>query len=355
MNTASPSTLLILGVLACAPALAQEAPVWIGAAGCRLAAVKPTPAQPPSWNGGCKDGYAEGKGVLEWVDAKDKHYKLEAEFVAGRVRGEGTLYAPYGEVYTGTLTDGVPDGHGYFREQDGSQFEGEVRMGKLSGMAEALYANGDDYKGEWKDDRPDGTGTMTWILGGRYEGDWKNGKPSGAGKIVYAGGTGREVAVQDGREPGRERPPATDERYTLKHDYARTGTMLRSDAAREVPVPPTLSYKELSPKQQAEVARWYPALAPGDEPPYPARGLAEFYKAMSRVVSKTLQQGTITVYVLVGTDGKARSVRAVGLDDPETRKIVATVAGLIQYKPAVCAGQPCEMMYPYRTKMVLEP
>ena len=268
---------------------------------------------------------------------------------------EGELRYPDGTLYKGTLKDGVPDGRGYFRFPNGTQYEGEVRMGERTGMGEALYANGNDYKGEFRNGKRNGTGTMTWALGGRYEGGWKDGEPSGPGKIVYAGPPGRAVVVQDGHEPGRERPPALDPSYTVKRDHASVGTMLPRDAARNIPVPPDRSYKELSPEQKAEVARWYPALAPGDEPPYPVKGPAEFYKAMSRVVSKTLEQGEITVYVLVGTDGKALSVTAIGLDDPEARKIVATVAGLVQYKPAVCAGQSCEMIYPYRLALTLEP
>jgi hypothetical protein len=136
MKTATASALLILGALACAPALAQEAPAWIGAPECRLAAVNPPPARPPSWTGRCKDGYAKGKGVLEWVDAAGKRYRLEAEFAAGRVPGEGTLHTPDGSVYTGTLSNGVPDGHGHLRTPGGTHFEGDVRMGKVEGMAE---------------------------------------------------------------------------------------------------------------------------------------------------------------------------------------------------------------------------
>ncbi len=270
-------------------------------------------------------------------------------------QGDGELRYPDGTLYKGTLTNGVPDGRGYFQDPNGTQYEGDVRMGERTGTGEALYANGNDYKGEFKNGKRDGTGTMTWALGGRYEGGWKNDRPSGPGKIVYAGTGGREVAVQDGRNPERVRVAATGTTYTVKEDDARTGTMLKRDVARAVPVPPDRGFKDLTPQEQASVAGWYPALAPGDEPPYPVKGPAEFYKATAHIITKMRQQGTITVYVLVGTDGKARSVTAIGLDAPEARKVIATAAGLVQYKPAVCAGQPCEMVYPYRLALTLEP
>jgi len=68
---------------------------------------------------------------------------------------------------------------------------------------------------------------------------------------------------------------------------------------------------------------------------------------MSKVVGRLQLKATIYLYVLVGADGKARSVRVIGLKDPDMRKFVARVAVTVKYKPAVCAGQPCEMVYPY--------
>jgi hypothetical protein len=347
VRNARTSILLILGALACAPAIAQEAPAWIGAPACRLAAVNPAPARPPSWSGPCKDGYADGKGTLEWVDAASKHYRLEAEFVAGRVAGEGTLHTPDGSVYTGTLDNGVPDGHGYVRTAGGAQFEGDFRMGKVDGMAEGLYANGNEYTGQFKNGKRDGFGTLTWSTGGRYEGGWKEDKPSGPGKIVYAGTAGREVAVQDGRDPARKSVKVSGPTYAVWHDDANVAWENQQIAARGIPVPPAMSYNALSPEQQASVASWYSALAPGDEPPYPVDGPAEFYQAMSMVVGKLRLHATIYLYVRVGADGRTRGVKVIGLDDPGVRKIVASLAAAVKYKPAVCAGQPCEMVYPY--------
>jgi hypothetical protein len=339
--------LLVLAAAACASALAEETHTWIGAADCRLAPVDPAPAQAPSWSGGCKDGFADGKGTLEWQSASGKRYRLEAVFAAGQVQGEGTLRYPDGTQYIGTLRNGKPDGRGYLRYSDGTQYEGDVQMGELTGTGEMVYPNGDDYKGGFKNGSRDGTGIMTWILGGRYEGGWKDDEPHGPGNIIYAGGTGRSVTVEDGRDPAR--PPSAEpgKKYTIKQDTPHIGSMVRRDIASNIPVPPDRGFKELSPEQQQVIARWYPALAPGDEPPYPVKGPAEFFKAMSRVVGETGREGSIAMYVLVGKDGKVRSVTAIGLDNAEVRKFIATAAGLVPYKPAVCAGQPCEMVYPY--------
>jgi hypothetical protein len=269
---------------------------------------------------------------------------------------QSKLTLPDGTVYTGTLRDGVPDGHGYFLYPNGNQYEGDVRMGRRNGSGEMAYAKGDDYKGEWKNGKRDGTGVLVYMLGGRYEGPWKNDKPCGEGKLVFAGTPGREAAVVDGRLPERAAAPTLPPtRYTLKQDRPSTGSNITRDVAREIPVPPTLGYDKLSAAEQDSVRRWFPALAPGDEPPYPLTGPAPFYKTVQRIVSATRQQGEIRVYVLVGKDGKLVNVTAIGLDNPEVRKAVSMAAGMLQYKPAQCAGQPCEMMYPYSLALTMEP
>jgi hypothetical protein len=348
--------LFVLGLAgaSCQSALAQEARTWIGASDCHLAAVKPAPAQAPSWSGACKDGYADGKGVLEWHNKDGKTYRLQGSFVAGQLQGEGELHYPNGSVYTGTFDKNLPEGHAYVRYADGEQYEGGIHMGERDGPGEMLYPNGDDYKGQWRKGRRNGTGVMTYILGGRYEGEWRDGEWSGRGKLVYAGGGGREVDTVDGYDPNRKAVARPDQTYTVKEDEPHTGTMLKHDIALSIQVPPTLGYDQLTPEQQAVVKDWYPALAPGDEPPYPLHGTAEFYKAMSRVIGMTGAQGVIHVYVLVGKDGKALNVRAIGLDDPAVRKVVATAAGIVQYKPARCAGQACEMTYPYNLSLTVE-
>jgi hypothetical protein len=367
---------LFLSTLA-GPASAHDPVAWVGAPDCRLAMAASTTVQAVEWSGQCKDGLAEGKGTLAWT-RDGKRFVLEATFGAGQVQGEGRLRYPVGTVYKGSFHNALPDGRGYFQYADGAQYEGDVRMGLRDGTGEELYRNGNDYNGQWKHGQREGNGTLTYQLGGRYEGGWKNDRPSGPGKIVYAGTPGREAAVVDGRLPGAAATASgaagaatTDAAdaaadtaagtnnapgrpaYTLREDAAHVDTLFRRDIAHGIPVPPGAGYDELTAAQKTIVNSWFPALAPGDEPPYPLHGPKEFYNVMARVVSKTHQHGTIYVAVTVGKDGKAVNVTAVGLDDPEVRKFVATAAGLVQYKPARCAGEPCEMGYGYNLNLTM--
>jgi hypothetical protein len=52
------------------------------------------------------------------------------------------------------------------------------------------------------------------------------------------------------------------------------------------------------------------------------------------------------MHVLVGADGQAKEVRKVGSFDEDVIRYVASAAMAQRYKPAVCHGQPCEMLYP---------
>lgn len=344
-----------LAVAACRPALAEDVHAWIGAPDCRLAAVKPAPAAPPTWSGGCKDGYAEGKGVLEWRTDKGDAYRLSATLHAGVVQGEGELRYPNGGEYTGTLQDGVPEGHGYYHAVNGNQFQGEIHAGLFDGPGEILYYTGDAYRGQLKDDEPDGVGAMTYALGGRYAGPWREGKWSGSGKLVYAGLPLRDVATVDGRDPNRPKRPQVEKTYTVNKDNQGSMRLLPLVVGRSLTVPPALGYQELSPEQQAMVNSWFPALAPGDEPPYPLHGPAQLIKLLSKIaIGKAGVTGRVGVYVTVGTDGKASAVKAVGLDRADDRTLVARIAAAIDYKPARCAGQPCEMVYPFNTTLSWE-
>lgn len=355
MTRMTPLLALGLAGALCQPALAQDASSFLGVAGCRFAPVQPAPAQTPAWDGGCKDGFADGKGTLDWRDAAGKTYKLEATLAAGQVAGEGTLRFPDGTVYIGTLRGGVPDGKGYFSDPDGTQYEGDVRMGERTGTGEALYLNGDDYKGEFRKGKPDGQGLMTYALGGSYDGGWKDGEPNGPGRVVFAGGTGREAAVIDGRLPDLVEAATSDKRYVVRQDLPRSGSIIHDPAATNVSVPPGVSYDKLTPQEQATVKRWWsPALAPGDEPPYPVDGPALFLKTVQKIGSRLEQKGEMYVFIVVGKDGKVVSVKTVGLKDAEARKAIAIAAGILKYKPGICGGQPCEMVYPYHMMLTLD-
>jgi len=64
-------------------------------------------------------------------------------------------------------------------------------------------------------------------------------------------------------------------------------------------------------------------------------------------------EGALRVYALIGADGKAKQVNVYEKptlrDKEDADKLVKYIASLMMmgsYKPAMCQGKPCEMIYP---------
>jgi hypothetical protein len=347
-----PAVFLALG---CGTASGQEASSWLGRPDCRVAPVHPVPDTDLSWTGKCQDGYADGNGVLTWRGGqKSQKYRLEATLARGSIQGEATLTMPDGGKYKGTFKDGVPDGRGYFEDPDGMQYEGEVKNGRREGLAEGLFPIGNDYKGQWKDGKPDGVGRMEYKLGGAYEGEWKLGKRHGKGTLTYAG-SGRQYVGQfvDGEIAGSTPPPESKETFSLKSNV-RWIPSSQGVYAYGADHPLDVGYDALTPEQKRRFNDTYPALEEGDEPPYPLHGAKEFYVLMQRVTGRFWGEGDLRIFVHVNADGSVQSVEMSGLQNDKVRRYAGYAAGLIKYKPAMCRGKPCPMVYPYSLRLTLD-
>jgi hypothetical protein len=268
---------------------------------------------------------------------------------------EVTLKLPGGGTYIGTITNGVPDGKGYFKDGDGMQYEGEVRMGHRTGVAEGLFRNGDRYKGEWKDGKPDGVGTMSYMLGGAYEGEWKNGRRHGKGVMTFAGsGRRAEVRFVDGLrvdlKPDLPSSTASAATYSLSSGNAPVGSHIPRKVAHGA-VPLDKGFDELTPDQQRFVRSYYPALDVGDDPPYPVKGGQELYTALATLAGRLRLHDDILVYVAVDADAKVNSVTTVGNLDPQIKRAIGTAAGMLKYKPAQYGGRPCPGVVPFNLSL----
>jgi hypothetical protein len=125
-----------------APA-ALRAGDWIadGKSGCKIWNPNPTLGESANWTGPCKDGFAEGEGVLDWLRGGSRFERDEGSWHAGRQIGAGTQTWPQGQ-----------------------------------------------YKGQFAGSLPEGSGTLT--LGERrYEGGFSSGKPEGNGTLTEPSGT----------------------------------------------------------------------------------------------------------------------------------------------------------------------
>lgn len=341
-------------------AFADAPPAFVGEPACLVAKPILKPDETVTWKGPCKDGYAAGPGVLQkfrqGLLLNTAVARYEVTMAQGRIVGEGTLKETNGDTYIGTFKDGQRDGNGYTAYANGDKHEGGYQNDLANGPGIMVENDRDRYEGGWKDGKFDGAGSMTYALGGRYDGSWKNGKFDGKGMLTYVG-SGRRLVTEfeDGRVRGTPAPAqAPEQRYSLDREGIATGSLFPRPRSVSGVLPFDKSYGELTAEQQAIVKQDYKALEEGDEPPYPVRGLAPIYAWIKKAQAKVLIEGDLRLDVLIGKDGKPLSVSILRTPNPEIAKFAALVVSKELYKPAVCHGAPCEMIYPFNMRFTME-
>lgn len=291
--------------------------------------------------------------MLAWRAEKFAKFSIEATLVRGEVTGEAILKTPQ-YTYTGTLKSGVPHGQGFFEYADnGGWYEGQVAAGVPHGKGIRLAVDRSRYTGEWTHGERNGFGEATFSTGGSYTGAWRNDKFEGNGKIVYAGkGHQYEGLFADGRPPGVAPLEFSVERYALKE--VRTGSQIRKEAATGY-LPPNAKWDALSNAQKNAMRAFYPALEAGDEPPFPLQGQGYLMQMLSQVnTDSVVQRGFLAANVLIGKNGKAMNVTTYGEPSKELVRIVSHLAVSQDYKPALCRGEPCDMIYPIRIQFTFD-
>ena len=132
---------------------------------------------------------------------------------------------------------------------------------------------------------------------------------------------------------------------------AEGGFALRRDVA--VPnVPLDKRFDQMNDTQQALLRARYTGMGAGDEPPWPAAGMAPLMMALRQGADVYRVTGQLDMTVEVGADGAARSVAVYeGTGDPQFTKFAASLLMTTRYKPGLCAGQPCAMSWPLQVTL----
>ncbi|HEY0064836.1 MAG TPA: energy transducer TonB [Telluria sp.] len=323
--------LLCAAILPVTPALADE-PVLLGAANCHLIGSEADPAVSAVWKGPCKDGYAQGQGVLIWKREGKELWR-----------------------YEGGLERGLRQGPGYVKYQRGDQYEGGFVNGRREGKGLYLTDEGDEYQGDWKNGQKNGKGWETYATGGRYDGAWKDGWYHGHGKASYIGGQVVETEFSGGKPVGSNTADVAPDQssYALASKRPPVGSNLgrEREYATMTGVPYDKSYAELSAQQKQTVRLDYPMLHEDDVPPYPAkgkRGASEWlHKAQPPGIT-----GKVYLMVLVGADGKAISVKTIASPDDELTRGAVLIMMQETFTPGTCSGKPCQMMYPLHYEII---
>ena len=171
------------------PVLAQSSPPnvirWLeDARGCKVFDPEPVyPYEVVSWNGHCKNGYADGEGILVLPSRK---WRFDGTFHDGFFvygRGERT-----NGTYTGEFQRSLAHGKGELVMNDGRRVKGDFVAGIPQGWVEDYYIEGSRYMGQVMRNEADGHGRLELHDGTTYEGEWRFGKRHGQGKEIMPNG-----------------------------------------------------------------------------------------------------------------------------------------------------------------------
>ncbi len=138
--------------LACVAALTLLPLASSGQTPCRVL----DPELSGTYQGGCKDGLAEGDGMAKGFA------EYQGGFHAGRKHGKGVKIWPSGDRYDGEFVE-----------------DRKESIGKYTWSPRGLSA-GESYSGAYLNDRRHGYGVYEWPSGDRYAGPWANDAITGA-------------------------------------------------------------------------------------------------------------------------------------------------------------------------------
>ncbi len=211
---------------------------YIGEKDCLVLNPSPKDDERIAWSGGCKNGFADGTGVLQFYLKDQLTSRYEGALGAGKREGKGIFTTPSGVKHVGTYVNneltgevditsakgdhyhggwknGRPEGSGKASSADGIVYEGEFKDGKRDGKGMTIFPNGNRYEGTYAGGYFDGQGTMQFATGARYEGSWKAGRYDGKGTLTSADGKsvagdfsrGEKIAAPAPAAPQPAAPP----------------------------------------------------------------------------------------------------------------------------------------------------
>jgi hypothetical protein len=163
---------------------------WIADArtGCRVWDANPQPDEAVSWSGACRNGFAQGRGVLQWFQSGKPVALAKSRWRGGKMNGRGAITLANGEHFKGQWKNDERTGHGVYIYANGDRYDGQYRDDQKSGRGAYIYANGGRYSGEWRDGMKNGRGTEVRADGSRYDGLWRDDLPNGPGMATWLNG-----------------------------------------------------------------------------------------------------------------------------------------------------------------------
>jgi hypothetical protein len=140
-----------------------------------------------------RNGLVDGPGVERFQNGN----RYEGDFKAGKADGQGTLQLADGSAVTGSFQNGEPRGYVTYNFKDGTIYQGEL-AGVFHGQGIAVFNDGAAYRGGWENGKFSGAGRQRTSNGDGYEGQFKEGKRHGQGKLILGSFESFYVEYRDG-------------------------------------------------------------------------------------------------------------------------------------------------------------
>lgn len=106
--------------------------------------------------------------------AATEEMKYRGELVNGVRQGKGTLRYENGDTYTGEFRDGVKHGKGVYHFHDGATYVGNFAHDKRNGPGEYSYVTGERFIGSFKEGKKHGVGVLVFPNGRQVKGTWQD-------------------------------------------------------------------------------------------------------------------------------------------------------------------------------------
>ncbi|MBQ6265980.1 MAG: TIR domain-containing protein [Clostridia bacterium] len=150
------------------------------------------------YTGTLLNGIINGHGIFKYVNDDI----FEGEYKDGKCNGHGIFKYVNDDIFEGEYKDGKCNGHGIYKFANGNIFEGEYKDGKRNGHGIYKFANGNIFEGEYKDDKYNGHGIYKFANGNIFEGEFKDNKRNGHGILKYADDDIFEGEYKDDKRDG---------------------------------------------------------------------------------------------------------------------------------------------------------
>ncbi len=155
------------------PSISNETYITSTNNNCKVFNPYPQENESITWSGDCVNGYANGKGTLQWYENGKKSDVFIGKLKNGKQISYGKCIWSSGNIYEGNWLNGMPHGKGKKTWVENYVYEGDYLNGKRTGKGKMTKANGSVYQGSWLNGKPHGYGKSTLVKNDNLIDYWK--------------------------------------------------------------------------------------------------------------------------------------------------------------------------------------